>query len=132
MARAMAERFIDALHRLEDAGDLERIVSLFGDEAELRNPTDERAHRGRNGARHFWESYHQTFGRVHSEFRNVVEAEDLTILEWRSRGETHDGRPLEYEGVTVLEFAADGQVERFRAYFDPGRLGDQLRPRPER
>ena len=116
-----AERFIEALRRLEEGGDLEAMVPLYADGARLSNPTDERPHEGPDGARRFWGAYRAAFADVHSEFRNVVETDDVAILEWRSRGRTADGGDFEYDGVSVVEFA-DGRIRRFRAYFDPNEL----------
>lgn len=56
-----------------------------------------------------------------SEYRNVVEGDGVTALEWETNG-TVDGRTVTYQGVTVLEGDDDG-IRRSCAYFDPSRLG---------
>jgi len=116
-----AQRFIDALYRLENDGDLDAIAALYGDDAEVSNPTDTTPHRGRDGAREFWSKYRASFERVHSEFRNVVESGDAALLEWRSDGRTAAGEDFSYDGVSVIEFDGDS-IRRFRAYFDPHAL----------
>lgn len=125
MTRGDVETFIAALNRLESDGDVDGIASLFSEGAELRNPTAVRPERGREGARRFWETYRRTFKEVHSEFRNVVESDGTAILEWRSRGRTDGGREFDYDGVSVVEFE-DGRIRRFRSYYDPADLGEQL------
>lgn len=125
MVDSRTERFIDALHALEDEGDVDRIVSLFADNAELHNPTERYVHRGAEGARKFWDSYRRSFDAIHSEFRAVGEADDAALLEWESRGRTSDGGPIRYGGVSVIEF--DGErIRRFRSYFDAHALGEQF------
>ncbi|MES2521344.1 MAG: nuclear transport factor 2 family protein [Gemmatimonadota bacterium] len=121
MAGAQAQQFIDALHRLEERHDLNGMVALFGDDAEVRNPTDSSAHQGVDGARHFWDAYRRSFEEIHSEFRSVVENDGVVMLEWTSRGRAAKGAPVEYDGVSVVEYR-DGKVQRFRAYFDPSAL----------
>lgn len=121
MVSPHAQQFIEALHRLEENDDLDGMISLFGDEAEISNPTDATPHRGREGARHFWDAYRRSFTEIHSEFRTVVASDEATILEWTSRGQATEGTPVEYDGVSVVEYR-DGKVHRFRAYFDPSQL----------
>ncbi len=125
MAEQRAQRFIDALHQLEDDRDAERIVGMFADSAELSNPHIHDPLHGRDGAHEFWTTYRDTFGEIHSDFHLVVEQGDGAILEWTSRGTASHGARIEYDGVSVLEFG-DGGIRRFRAYFDPAALGDQL------
>ncbi|MFW6079230.1 MAG: nuclear transport factor 2 family protein [Gemmatimonadota bacterium] len=129
MAEDRARRFIDALHRLEEDRDPDPIAELFADDARLRNPVHEMRERGRDGARHFWRTYRDTFDEIRSEFRNVVESDGAVALEWYSHGRTSNGRECEYDGVSILEYDEDDEgIRAFRAYFDPGKLGIQLRP----
>ena len=122
-----ADTFISALRAVEDRGELSQMVRLYGDDAELRNPTDERPHTGPEGAERFWTAYRAAFQSVHSDFRAVVEREGQAMLEWTSRGRTATGSDFEYDGVTVLEYDGD-RVRRFRAYFDPADLHVPITP----
>ncbi|HLM58323.1 MAG TPA: nuclear transport factor 2 family protein [Pyrinomonadaceae bacterium] len=126
MSEQMAERFIEALGRLEAGRDLETISALFSDESEIGNVVSPEKFHGREGARDFWGSkYRDTFGEVRSTFRNVFATETRAALEWTTEGTAQDGTPVRYEGVSILE--TDGErVTRFRAYFDAGALGRQL------
>lgn len=113
-----ALRFTAALHALEETGDVERMVMLFDDTAEVSGPTDQAPHRGQDGARRFWRMYRDSFNEIHSEFEKIVEGGDGTVmLEWTSRGVTATGTPITYRGVSVAEIP-DGRVTRFRTYFD--------------
>jgi len=127
MAGQRSAAFIDALRALEAEGNVEAIASLFTDDAELSTPTDTAPHRGTSGARTFWENYRRTFAEIDSEFRHVIETDDTAVLEWTSHGRTSNGREIRYDGVSVLEFR-DGAIRRFRNYYNPSRLGDQLGP----
>jgi len=122
-----AERFIEALRRLERERDVDDIASLYADDAELDNPTHQTPRHGAGGAREFWRHYRDTFDEIESTFRSVVESGDVAALEWTSRGRAVGGEPFEYAGVSVLEFEGD-RIRRFRAYFDPADLGAQVHP----
>lgn len=124
-----ARRFIDALHELEERRDVEKLVQLFSDGAELQNPVIAPTH-GKEGVREFWEHYRKSFGDVHSRFLNVVSDDRSALLEWRSEGTSANGTRFRYGGVSVLEFG-DGGIERFRTYFDPSNLGTQISPHPK-
>ena len=124
-------RFIDALERLEHTGDVEPIVALFDPHAEIGNPADERRERhGVEGAREFWSAYRGAFAAIRSEFRNVVDGDDVAILEWMSTGRTVEGINVAYPGTSVLEFSGD-RIRRFRAYFDPADLEGRADPHGE-
>ncbi len=112
-----AETFIDALRMLEDGGDVGPIAALFTDDADISNPLVEHREEGEGGARAFWTSYRSAFGRIHSEFRNIVEQDGVSLLEWVSEGDA-GGEPIRYGGVSVLEHG-DGGITAFRTYFDP-------------
>lgn len=125
MATEQAQRFIDALHRLEEQGEVDEMVSMYSEQAELSNPTDDEPHRGPKGARDFWSAYRSSFEEIHSEFRNVCASDQAVMLEWTSRGRLAGGGEVRYDGVSVVEYQ-DGSVRRFRAYFDPSHLAQQV------
>jgi ketosteroid isomerase-like protein/rubrerythrin len=114
---AGSQPFIAALRALEEDYDLDRIVSVFDDSAEISNPTHDVPRRGREGAREFWRAYRDSFEVIRSDFSRVVEADGAAMLEWTSHGRILGGRPIDYSGVSVLELQ-DGKVHRFRTYFD--------------
>jgi len=118
-AAGIAARFIDALQRLEREGDVEALVELYAADGVAGNVLRIDAFHGADGAREFWSAYRGQFGEIASTFVNVIEG-DTAALEWSSTG-TINGRSVEYRGVTVVE-AADGEVRRTCAYFDPTAL----------
>ena len=121
-----AQRFIEALGRLEAGRDVESIVALFREDCEVGNVVSPEKFAGRAGAREFWGAkYRDTFGEVRSTFRNVFAADGRAALEWTTEGTGRDGAHVKYDGVSILEIEG-GLIKRFRAYFDAGRLGRQL------
>ena len=127
MSQQTADRFIEALGRLEAERDLNSIVQLFSDGCEVGNVVSPEKFRGREGAREFWGAkYRDTFGEVRSTFRNVFVTEKGAVLEWTTEGTANDGAPVAYDGVSILETDGGGLITRFRAYFDAGELGRQL------
>ena len=123
--------FIAALRAIEDAGDLEPMLALYDSASETTGPADESPHSGREGARHFWHMYRESFQQIHSTFTNIVDAGDGTVmLEWTSAGTAHGGADVRYKGVSVVEMQ-DGRIRRFRTYYNPRDLDvGELRVRP--
>jgi len=60
-----------------------------------------------------------------SEFRNVFADEaGHAALEWNTSGQAN-GNEVSYEAVSLLEIQ-DDKVSRFRAYFDPRTVNEQV------
>jgi hypothetical protein len=125
MPMERAKRFVDALMKLEEQGDVEPMVALFSDDAQVSNAASHRAFTGVDGARLFWTEYKATLGQVKSTFRNMIEAGDRVALEWETQGSGKNGAAISYEGVSIIEWDGD-RVRRFFAYFDPHALGQEL------
>jgi ketosteroid isomerase-like protein len=126
MSEQVANKFVEALGRLEAGRDLKGIVGLFAEDCEVGNVVSPDKFHGREGARDFWGAkYRDTFGEVRSTFRNVFAAEGRAALEWTTEGTANDGTPVKYDGVSILEIEGE-EVKRFCAYFDAGSLGRQL------
>jgi ketosteroid isomerase-like protein len=121
MSRVSAEQFIAALRAVEERGDVSAMAPLYAADAEVSNVTMTEPARGPDGAEQFWTKYRESFTRVHSEFRNVVQTDQAVLLEWTSEVTTAAGVDTRYDGVSVVEL--DGEkIRRFRAYFDPAAL----------
>lgn len=125
MSEQVAQKFIQALGRLESQRDLETIVATFAEGAEVGNVLTPEQFKGPQGAREFWDHYRKAFGEVTSTFRNVIATDGRAALEWTTEGTSVTGHPLRYDGVSILEIHGD-RVTRFRAYFDPANLGRQM------
>lgn len=122
-AKSIADRFIAEVHRVEegDAGGIDNLVEMFADNAELTNPIIEHDggnRTGRDEITEFWREYSTTFGKLHSEFFDVTASDHSAGLFWRTSGTDASGRPLEYEGVSLLMFDDAGKIARFKGYFD--------------
>jgi hypothetical protein len=49
----------------------------------------------------------------------VIEADSSTVLEWESEGTLKPGnQPVNYRGVSIIQWNASDQITRFAAYFD--------------
>jgi ketosteroid isomerase-like protein len=117
MASETAEKFMLRLQQAEEKKDVEPLVSLFTENAELSNLANPSPLQGKDGARQFWEKYLSVFQQIHSQFTNVVESNGSAVLEWTSEGTLTSGEPLKYQGVSIIE-TQNGQVQRFRTYYD--------------
>lgn len=125
MSEKLAEKFIDALGKLEKEEDVETIAALYADDADVGNVTLTENLSGADGARQFWSNYRKTFGEVGSEFTNKIHSENVSALEWTTDGTSTNGTEINYSGVSILEFEGD-KIKRFFAYFNPAKLGHQI------
>ena len=136
-SKDLTQRFIQALRSVEQEGDLEPMVALFSNDAQTTNLASPRTFKGKDGAREFWTEYRGFFEKLTSSFQNVFSSSERAALEWVTHGVAATGKPVEYEGVSILEFDGD-QIGRFCAYFDPSALNQVARgdvapeDRPER
>jgi ketosteroid isomerase-like protein len=109
-----ARGFATALQQFEQSGDPTDLVALFAYDATLTR-LDARGER--TDAEGFWREYRDQFDDLRTTFDHAVEGDDRCALEWSSTGSLATGRPVEYRGVTVVEF--DGpKVAHLRTYYD--------------
>ena len=125
MSQEVAERFKEALWKLEEDRDVEALVEIHAEDCSVGNVAVPKTFEGHDGLREFWTNYRKTFDEMKSEFRNVF-AEDTghAALEWTTNA-TEDGKNISYDGVSILEIEGD-KVKRFMAYFDPRSLTEQI------
>jgi steroid delta-isomerase-like uncharacterized protein len=125
MSQEVADKFVEALWKLEEDRDVEALVEIHTDDCDVGNVAVPRTFSGHDGLREFWTSYRDTFGEMKSEFRNVFADEaGHAALEWNTSAQAN-GNEVSYEGVSLLEIQ-NGKVSRFRAYFDPRTVNDQV------
>jgi steroid delta-isomerase-like uncharacterized protein len=125
MSKEVAQKFVEALWKLEQDRDVEALVEIHTDDCDVGNVAVPRTFSGHDGLREFWTSYRDTFGEMKSEFRNVFADESgHAALEWNTSAQAN-GNEVSYEGVSLLEIQ-NGKVSRFRAYFDPRTVNDQV------
>ena len=117
MTSEIASRFMQTLQQIEETGDVEPLVAMFTENAELMNLAMVEPLQGQDGARSFWEKYLSVFERIHSEFTNVIEGDSTAVLEWVSEGALSTGESISYRGVSMIE-TKNGQVHHFRTYYD--------------
>lgn len=117
MASEIASRFMQTLQQIEAAKEVEPLVDLFTDDAELSNLATPKPLLGKEGARQFWQKYLSVFNHIHSTFSHVVEDETSAVLEWTSKGTLSNSEEVNYQGVSILEIV-DGRVQKFRTYYD--------------
>ena len=118
----LAERFTRALQQLERERNVDRLVELFADDAELRRAPRAAIYRGREGARTFWAEYLDAFASIETRFYAVTEGDGRVVLEWHSVATAKQGRPIEYDGCSIVEGSGE-RVSRFRTYYDAASAG---------
>lgn len=117
MTSETVEIFMQRLQEVEQTSEVEPLVELFTEDAELLNLARSQPLQGQDGAHLFWQDYLSVFKHIRSNFTNVVEGNSTAILEWTSEGALSTGEPLRYRGISVIEIN-NGKVQRFRTYYD--------------
>jgi limonene-1,2-epoxide hydrolase len=117
MQDKISSRFMQTLQQIEETRDVESLVALFADQAELTNLAMLEPLTGKEGARQFWQKYLSVFKQIHSDFTNVIESDSSIVLEWISKGTLSTSEAVQYRGVSILEIS-NNQVDRFRTYYD--------------
>ena len=125
MSKEVADKFVEALWKLEEDRDVEALVEVHTEDCSAGNIAVSKTFSGHDGLREFWTDYRKTFDEMKSEFRNVF-ADDSghAALEWTTKG-TEEGDTISYDGVSILEIEGD-KVARFMAYFDSRALTKQV------
>jgi ketosteroid isomerase-like protein len=125
VSKEVADRFVEALRKLEDDRDVEALVEIHTEDCDVGNVAVPKTFSGHDGLREFWTGYRDTFGEMKSEFRNVfADDQGHAALEWNTSGKAN-GNDVSYDGVSLLEIE-EGKVTRFRAYFDPRSVSGQV------
>jgi steroid delta-isomerase-like uncharacterized protein len=125
MSQEVAERFKEALWKLEEDRDVEALVEIHAEDCSVGNVAVPTTFDGHDGLREFWTNYRNTFDEMKSEFRNVFADEaGHAALEWTTNA-TEGDKNVSYAGVSILEIEG-GKVKRFMAYFDPRSLTEQI------
>ncbi|MCV2491228.1 nuclear transport factor 2 family protein [Geodermatophilus sp. YIM 151500] len=113
----MTNRFTEALHRIDSDRDVQPMVDLTGDDAELIKLDEHHETTGKDGAKTFWEDYRNVFGELETTFTNSIVGERSAALEWTSEGTLRNGKQFRYRGVTVIE-GDDEALTGVRTYYD--------------
>ena len=125
MSQEAAEKFKEALWKLEEDRDVEALVEIHTEDCSVGNVAVPKTFDGHEGLREFWTNYRNTFDEMKSEFSNVFADEaGHAALEWTTNA-TEDDKNVSYAGVSILEIEG-GKVKRFMAYFDPRSLTEQI------
>ena len=125
MSKQVADRFVEALWRLEEDRDVEKLVKIHTEDCTTGNVAVPQTFDGHDGLREFWTNYRNTFDDMKSEFHNIfADGDGHAALEWTTEGSAN-GNTVSYQGVSILEIE-DGKVKRFMAYFDPRSLTEQV------
>ncbi|MGG6265508.1 nuclear transport factor 2 family protein [Leptolyngbya sp. AN03gr2] len=114
---SLAERFMQTLQQIEKTKNVDPLVTLFAEDADLSNLAMHHPIEGHQAIRQFWQNYLSVFDQIHSQFTHTSEGNGAIALEWISEGSLSPGEPLSYRGVSILE-TQNGKVQHFRTYYD--------------
>lgn len=126
MAReSLVNEFIRRLQEAERTRDGHSLTELFEKNAQLANLT---RHHTVSGADHhrqealcFWSQYLSVFAEISSYFEHVYDDGRCAVLEWHATGAMMNGLPVDYRGVSIIEYG-DDKIREFRTYYDSAAL----------
>ncbi len=122
---SIVDEFMKKLQEAERTGDVKDLVTLFSEGAECTALTRHNVHAKNEGQpqspTQFWRQYLKAFDSIQSKFNNVIDNGRFAVLEWHSTGCLPMGLPIDYNGVSILEYDADN-VHKFRTYYDSAAL----------
>ena len=138
----IVDRFIECLSHAEKTKDVVPLAKLFAKNARLCNLTKKFSHQqshGRPGfaalatkdmgasarsttehpvtAESFWWQYVRAFDEISSTFEKTTDNGTCAVLEWVSHGVLPMGVPVQYAGVSILEYEGE-EIHEFRTYYD--------------
>jgi ketosteroid isomerase-like protein len=114
---SLMERFMQTLQQIESTKEVDPLVDLFSEDADLSNLAMHEPVQGKAAIRQFWQNYLSVFDSIHSRFTHTSEGESTITLEWISDGTLSSGEPFSYRGVSILETQGES-VQHFRTYYD--------------
>lgn len=125
----IVNEFMKRLQDAERTRDTKRLSELFAEDAELLNLTRPISHTKQSDPtssppsipsfppQQFWSQYLHAFSNIQSHFTEVMDDGRTAVLEWHSSGQLPTELPIEYNGVSILEYE-NGRITRFRTYYD--------------
>lgn len=118
--RSQADEFAERLQAAERSHNVQPLVELFAEDAQLWNLTRHNTpskHDHHEGPTAFWRQYLSAFQNIASRFTHVTDDGRTAVLEWRSTGTLPMGMHVDYCGVSIFEHK-DGRIHHFRTYYD--------------
>ena len=122
MARSPAEQQMETAARTYfervTKGDVEGILALFADDAQLINPmTGEEGIRGKAALRAFYQNLVNSLVDYHAGPTDIIIAGDKLVAPLHLEGKTKDGNPLVMNNLNFWTFE-NGKFKVLRIYMD--------------
>lgn len=117
-ARATLEAYAEALR----AADKDAWVSLFTEDATLRDPAAAPAVVGRAAIGEFWDKAHSFGMTLTPEVSRIVVCGDEAMLVFRVAARGPDGAGVLLDVCDIFTLTDDGHIRSMRAYWDKGCL----------
>lgn len=125
LRRNQLARQVEQLRTAYQDRDIERMLTLFADNAELSAAPG--TFRGKTAIRQFfeWDARISPTATIRDTGLGVLITDRTAVWERQIR-ETAEGIPFQEEAVTILEFDDAGLIRRYRSYYDKLRVMEQI------
>jgi steroid delta-isomerase len=121
------QRTIHAYFAATRAMDREAWVNCFTPDGVSFDPAGAPGTRGHAALRQFFDGIVGLTSTIGLMEERVHICGDQAAIQWIGRGTGRtNGKPVVFEGIDVMSFAADGKIRELHAYWDPAALMAQL------
>ncbi len=101
------------------ANDVERCVAVFAENAEQHDPVGAPPNIGHDAIRAFFTAIFAGFRTVGLTENYVYASANSVAVKWTGAGVGHNGKPVAFEGIDVLDCNEAGKIVLVRAFWDP-------------
>ena len=105
-----------------DAKDVDRMLSNMAEDAEFEDPVGSPVLKGHGELRKFFDGMSETFKTVSVSRDKVYPCADQVGLVWTISGRMTNGRDVTFDGIDIIKFNEDGNIQALWGYWDPSVL----------
>jgi ketosteroid isomerase-like protein len=124
--RALADaKYVAAVHNYFDAirgRDENRWLACFSPDAVCHDPVGSTPAEGRARLRQIWHVLTAPFKALSIVEREVFYGGSGAAVYWSAHGTGVNDGSVDFTGITILEFAADGTIQTAMSYWDPAAM----------
>ncbi len=117
--RAAMERSLSTFWTAVSQGDVDSMVSVFAEDAVSQEPYGMPALEGPEAIRQFFQGLSGAFQTISFTRDRTHIAGNRAAVVWSANGTMADGTDVSFDGVDVVEFNGDGEIQRLWGYFEP-------------
>jgi steroid delta-isomerase len=117
---------VEQYYRAVSAGDIDAVCAMFSEDAAMRDPVGTPDLTTDQERRERYARIAPAFATFAITAHEVIASGDEAAARWTARARTHNGRDVEFTGISTFVFDADGRISAMSAYWDAAAMAKQL------